>query len=319
MDTLALHRDAVVVDLHSDTILEVESGKRDISHRSASGHIDLPRLREGGVDAQVFALFVHPNFAGSGFARVTRLLDVFDRLESGHHGLVRAASVAEIQQAVHTGGIAAVLAVENGSALDGDLAKLDQLYARGVRMMSLTWNNSNDLADGAVEEVHGGVTPFGREVIARMQDLGMVVDVSHLSERSFWDVAAEMQSRPFIATHSNAAGLTPHRRNLSDDQLREIMKRGGVVGVNFYPSFTGGPELTHVLDHIEYLVNISGPDHVALGSDFDGFSQTVAGLEDVSRLPNLTAGLLDRGFTPDLVLKILGGNVLRVFRQVWGR
>lgn len=318
MNALALHRDATVVDLHSDTILEVESGKRDIAVRSAAGHIDLPRLREGGVDAQVFALFVHPNFAGAGFARVNRLLVAFERFVEQDDRLVRVTSVGEIERVSRTGRVAAVLAVENGSAIDGDVANLDRLYARGVRMMSLTWNNSNELADGAVEEVHGGLTPLGRAVTARMADLGMVVDVSHLSERSFWDVLGAVRG-PVVATHSNAAGLTPHRRNLTDDQLRQISKGGGVVGVNFYPSFTGGPGLPHVLDHIEYLANVMGPDHVALGSDFDGFSQAVEDLEDVSKLPNLTAGLVERGYAPADIRKILGDNALRVFRQVWGQ
>ena len=314
----AVHREATVVDLHSDTILEVASGKRDITARSTSGHIDLPRLREGGVDVQVFALFVDPRFAGQGYARVTALLDAFDRLDAQQGALVRATSVAEIEEAVRAGRIAVVLAVENGTAIDGNLEHLGHLHARGVRMMSLTWNNSNDLADGASEEVVGGLTPLGRRVLARMQELRLVIDVSHLSERSFWDVLAATTG-PLVATHSNAAGLTPHRRNLSDDQLRAIVRRGGIVGVNFYPTFTGGATLAHVLDHIDYLVRIMGADYVALGSDFDGFSQTVKDLEDVSHLPNLTAGLIARGYRPADVRKVLGGNAMRVFRQVWGR
>lgn len=318
MTALDVHRDATVVDLHCDTILEVASGKRDVTVRSDAGHIDIPRLCEGGVDAQVFALFVHPNFAGGGFARVTGLLDAFDRLDEQDDRLVRVTSVGEIERVARTGRIAGVLAVENGSAIDGKVANLDRLYARGVRMMSLTWNNSNDLADGAIEEVHGGLTPLGRAVTARMADLGMVVDVSHLSERSFWDVLNTARA-PVVATHSNAAGLTPHRRNLTDDQLREITKLGGVVGVNFYPSFTGGPRLQHILDHIEYLARVMGIDHVALGSDFDGYSHVVEDLEDVSKLPNLTAGLIERGYSPADVRKILGNNALRVFKQVWGQ
>lgn len=318
MTSDTLHREATVVDLHSDTILEVASGKRDLTQRSATGHIDLPRLRDGGVDVQVFALFVHPSFSGAGFARASALLDAFDRADTRAADLVRATTVAELEQAVRAGRVAAVLAVENATALDGDPGNVDRLYARGVRMMSLTWNNSNDLADGATEESHGGLTPLGRAVLARMQARGIVVDVSHLSARSFWDVLGATRG-PVMATHSNAAALTPHRRNLTDEQLRALAARGGVVGVNFYPLFTGGPTLRHVLNHIDYLVKVMGVDHVALGSDFDGFSQPVAGLEDVSRLPNLTAGLLERGYRPEDVRKILGGNALRVFRQVWGK
>ena len=313
----ALHREAVIADLHSDTILDVASGKRDVAVRGSAGHIDLPRMRDGGVDVQVFALFVHPRFAGSGGRRVTELLDAFDGLVHAQRTLAPATTVAAIEQAVRRGRIAAVLSVENGSALDGDPANLDRLYARGVRMLSLTWNQSNDLADGALEDVHGGLTPLGRRVLARMQELRMVIDVSHLSQRAFWAVLDATQG-PIAATHSNAAGLTPHRRNLTDDQLRALARRGGVVGVNFYPAFTGGATVEHVLRHMDYLVKLIGADHVALGSDFDGFSETVAGLEDVSKLPALTAGLLARGYTPADVRKILGGNVLRLFRDVWG-
>lgn len=316
---LALHRKATVVDLHNDVILDVQSGKRDIAVRSPVGHSDLPRLREGGVDVQVFALFVHPQQADRGYARVVELLDACDRLAAANaSALGLAESVAEIERLNAAGCLAVVLAVENGSALGGDPDRVEALFRRGVRMMSLTWNNSNGLADGALETVHGGVTEVGRAVLARMQQLDMVVDVSHLARKSFWDVLAATTG-PIVATHSNAAGLTPHPRNLTDTQLRALAERGGVVGVNYYPTFTGGASLARILDHIDYLVAVMGPDHVALGSDFDGFTGQVNDLEDASKLPNLTAGLLARGYEPQTVEMMLGGNALRVFREVWER
>lgn len=316
---LVLHRQATVVDLHNDVMLEVQSGKRDITVRSSVGHSDLPRLHEGGVDVQVFALFVHPNEADRGYARIVELLDACDRLAAGNGTAFGvAASVAEIERLRNAGRLAVVLAVENGSALGGDPGRVEALARRGVRMMSLTWNNSNGLADGALEAVHGGLTPLGKLVLARMQAVGMIVDASHLAEQSFWDVLAAT-SGPVVATHSNAAGLTPHPRNLTDDQLRALARRGGVVGVNYYPTFTGGASLARILDHVDYLVKAIGPDYVALGSDFDGFNGRVNDLEDVSKLPNLTAGLLARGHDAQTVTKILGGNALRVFRDVWGR
>ncbi len=316
---LSLHREATVVDLHNDIILEVQAAKRDIRVRSPIGHSDLPRLREGGVDVQLFALFVHPKEADRGFARVTELLDAFDRLAAANSAILgQATSVTEIEHLRDAGRLAAVLAIENGSALQGDPRHLDAVYERGVRMMSLTWNKSNDLADGAMESHHGGLTPVGRQVVSRMQELAMIVDVSHLSAQSFWDTLAATRG-PIVATHSNAAAVTPHPRNLSDEQLRAVAGRGGVVGVNFYPTFTGGPALTCILDHIAYMVEVMGPDHVALGSDFDGFDGLVNDLEDVARLPHLTAGLLARGYDAPTVAKILGENALRVFRDVWGR
>lgn len=314
-----LHHETIVVDLHNDIMLDVQSGKRDITRQSPVGHSDLPRFREGGVDVQVFALFVHPSEADRGRQRVSALLDAFDQLAaSNQSALSSVTSVAGIRQLHGTGRLAVVLAVENGSALEGDPAYVDVLFRRGVRMMGLTWNSSNGLADGALESTHGGLTPVGRAVLQRMQDVGMVVDVSHLSEKSFWDVLAATHG-PIVATHSNAAGLTPHQRNLTDNQLRAMAERGGVVGVNFVPAFLGGASLVQILEHVTYLVSLMGADSVALGSDFDGFTGRVNGLEDVSRLPALTAALLDRDYEPETVRKILGENALRVFGEVWGR
>lgn len=316
---LQLHREAVVVDLHSDTLLAVGSGARDVAVRSTVGHIDLPRLREGGVDVQVFAAFIHPREASRGFARATELIDAFDRMVSVHRSVIgRATTVREIEALVRAGRIAGVLSIENGDALSGDVANLDALYRRGVRIMGLTWNASNALADGALEHRHGGLTPLGRAAVTRMQQLGIVVDVSHLSERSFWDVLAA-STGPVMATHSDAAAIVPHPRNLTDAQLRALAARGGVVGVNFYPAHSGGASIERILHQIDHMVKIMGVDHVGLGSDFDGFTQRVRGLEDASKLANLTAGLADRGYRPDQIKKILGGNALRVFRQVWGR
>lgn len=315
----SLHREAIVVDLHNDIMLEVQSGKRDITQVSPVGHSDLPRFRQGEVDVQVFALFVHPTEAPRGRQRVTALLDAFDRLAASHPAVLRPVnSVAEIRQMHTTGSLAVVLAVENASALEGDPDFVKVLFDRGVRMMGLTWNNSNGLADGALESTHGGLTSLGRTVLARMQDLGMVVDVSHLSEKSFWDLLGATQG-PIVATHSNAASLVPHPRNLTDAQLRAVAERGGVVGVNFVPAFLGGASLARVFEHMGHMVSVTGPDSVALGSDFDGFTGRVNGLEDVSRLPDLTAGLLGRGYEPQTIKKILGENALRVFSEVWGR
>jgi membrane dipeptidase len=316
---LELHRAAVVVDLHSDALLAYSSGARDIGARSSVGHIDLPRLRDGGVDVQVFAAFVHPKEAAHGFVRATQLLEAFDRLVAAYpRAIGKAATVADIESLRRRGRLAGVLSIENGDALGGDPNNVDVLYRRGVRIMSLTWNASNALADGASERRRGGLTPLGRTVLQRMQRLGIVVDVSHLSEKSFWDVLAATRG-PLMATHSAAAAVVPHPRNLTDAQLRAIAARGGVVGVNFYPAHAGGPSVDRILNQIDYMVKVMGVDHVGLGSDFDGFTQTVRGLEDVSRLPNLTAGLAARGYTPDEIRKILGENALRVFKQVWGR
>jgi membrane dipeptidase len=268
--------------------------------------------------AQVFAAFIDPKESARGAARAFELIGAFDRiLKENADILGRVIHAWEIATLRGEGRIGAILSIENGDALEGDLDNLERLYARGVRMMILTWNAINAYADGVQEEVHGGLTLLGRDLIAHMQALGMVVDVSHLSVKSFWDVFNAMHG-PVVASHSSAASLNPHPRNLTDDQLKAIAQRGGVVGVNFYPLFLGQPTLERLLDHLDHLVETMGDQHVGLGSDFDGFPGQVVGLEDVSKLPNLTAGLRRRGYAREAILKLLGGNVLRVFKRIWG-
>jgi membrane dipeptidase len=211
-----------------------------------------------------------------------------------------------------------VLSIENAEAIGDRVERVDNLWRRGVRIMSLTWNGSNRLADGVGGSEHGGLSSFGRRVLERMQRLGIVVDVSHLSEAAFWHVVDATRG-PIVATHSNAAAVHSHRRNLTNDQLRAIARRGGVVGINFYPEFLGGDTIDHVLRHVDHMLRVMGPDHIALGTDYDGIGRTPRGLEDASRLPRLTEAMLRRGYRPEVVRKILGDNALRVFRQVWGR
>lgn len=313
--TLEVHTAAVVVDLHCDVLLDLHARRRTFDRRSSRGHVDLPRLREGGVDVQVFAAFVADR--ASGPARARALIETFHAaMRANPAQITHATTLAEIERAQRSGKIAAVLSIENGDALGGDLRALDDLYRRGVRMLGLTWNHSNALGDGAHAHVHGGLTDLGEAVIRRMDELGMVVDVSHLSEAAFWD-AARVARGPFIASHSNAAAIYRHPRNLTDEQLRAVAKRGGIVGVNFYPGFLGAGTLDRVLAHMDHMVKVMGIDHVALGSDYDGVPQTAAGVQDVSKLSNLTAGLQRRGYTTEQIHKILGGNALRLFRQVW--
>ena len=319
-DPLQVHRDAVVVDLHVDTLLDLAAGKRTLDGASGGGQVDIPRLRQGGVDVQVFAAYIDPRQAPRGKERARELITAFHRAMDRHAGAIASArTVEEIAAAGRAGKIAAVLSVENlGDALQGEIEQVDRLYREGVRLASLTWNPANLLADGARETRHGGLSPLGRRVVARMQEWGMIVDVSHLSTAAFWDVLAATRG-PIIATHSDAAAVQPHRRNLTDDQLRALAARGGVVGINFYPDFLGAPTLARVIAHIDHMAAVMGADYVALGSDFDGIEKVPQGLEDVSKLPNLTRALLARGYTPEQVRKILGENALRVFRQVWGR
>lgn len=317
-----LHRAATVFDAHADTVLALEGG-RPFGERSEAGHVDLPRLRAGGVDVQVFALYIEPQYKPErALARVLHLRDVLVHALAGTGGAVRLCrSAADLDAAATEGQIAAVLSIEGGEAVGTDLALLRALHALGVRAMGLTWNERNAIADGAGEDrAQGGLTEFGRQVVLEMDRLGMVVDVSHLCERSFWDVL-EVSRGPVVASHSNARSLCDHVRNLRDEQIRALAQAGGVMGMNFFASFLdeepARADVGRVCDHIDHVCGLVGPRHVGLGSDFDGISRTPRGLEDCSRMPAITVELLRRGYAEADVRLILGDNFLRVFRAVW--
>ncbi len=321
-----MHKECLVFDAHCDTLLEALTGKRRLGTRSEQGHLDLPRLKEGGVNVQIFALFVRPYYLPSGATReALRLIDTFyHELQDNQENLVLATRVADIEQAKEEGKVAAVLSLEGAEALEGDLALLRVFYRLGVRSVGLTWNLRNQAADGVDEtRSSGGLTNFGLQLVQELNRLGLVIDVSHLAPRGVRDVLIASEA-PLIASHSNAHALCPHRRNLTDEQLTGIAATGGVVGITFVPNLLDVEEnnahLERVLDHIEHVARVAGMDHVGLGSDFDGFFETerVPGLEDVSQMPNLTAGLLQRGYKEEEVKKIMGGNFMRVFREIIG-
>jgi len=323
-DAARLHADAIVLDAHVDTVLSLEQGRSFLA-RSEAGHVDLPRLRAGGVDVQVFALYIEPQYKPErATARVLRLWDVLRGALAGAGDAVRLCRTAsDLDAAAATGQLAAILSIEGGEAIGTDLALLRALHALGVRAMGLTWNERNAIADGAGESrAQGGLTEFGREVVAEMDRLGMVVDVSHLCERSFWDVL-EVARGPVVASHSNARALCDHVRNLRDEQIRALASAGGVMGMNFFANFLDAEpdraDVGRLCDHIDHICALVGPGHVGLGSDFDGIGRTPRGLQDCSRMPAITEELLRRGYAEADVRAILGGNFLRVFREVWGR
>jgi len=325
VDARKLHQESIVFDGHCDTLLAVLTGKRRLGERSNEGHLDLPRMREGGVTAQIFAICTcSGRLPGGPLKQALRMLDAFYReLEANPHSLILATSAADVERAKEEGKVAAILGLEGAEPLEGDLGVLRMLHRLGVRVVGLTWNRRNQAADGVNEaRTGGGLTNFGVELVREMNRLGMVIDVAHLAPAGVRDVL-ELSEAPVIASHANAHALCPHRRNLTDEQLEAIAARGGVVGVTFVPGFVAENKqeasLGRLLDHIDHIAKVAGIDHVGLGSDFDGFTdRPMAGLEDVTGLPNITAGLLERGYSPDEVKKLLGGNFLRVFREVVG-
>ncbi len=310
---LELHREAVVVDGHVDTVLHLGRGGRDFV-AGGGGHVDLERARLGGVDAFFFAHYIQPQYKPDlALIRTMELLDITCQLALDD-GIVLASGAGDIRKASAQGKLALFPTIEGGEAVHGRVEILRMLHRLGIGSITLTWNERNQLADGLDDAgTGGGLTVAGKAVVAEMFRLGMLVDVSHLSPAGFWDVM-KVAEGPVIASHANATALCAHRRNLSDAQARELADTGGVIGVTFAPPFLSDnePSLIHVLDHIEHLCTLLGPGHVGLGTDFDGIGSGPAGLSDVSFLPRVTAGLLGRGFEAGDVKMILGENLLRL-------
>jgi membrane dipeptidase len=322
------------------------------------------------VDVEVFSIWVPPEKTGrSYFDQANEQIDsVASLVRRNPARALLARSSADVERAVREDKFAAMLGIEGGHPLEGKIENLDYFYGRGVRYMTLTWNNSTAWASSAKDETdpettlsHKGLTELGKQIVRKMNALGMLVDVSHVGEQTFWNVIAT-STKPVIASHSSAWAICPHRRNLKDDQLRAIAKNGGVVFINFAPFFidstfagkesrmrgahkreidsltrvTPGDEFTKenaiarflaaeylpirpplslLVDHFDYVAKLIGPDHVGIGSDFDGISTTPLDMDDVTFLPNLTRELLKRGYSETDVRKMLGGNFLRVLKE----
>ncbi|MFM8470313.1 MAG: dipeptidase [Limisphaerales bacterium] len=358
---LALHRSAIVVDGHNDITGALTDDGYDLATPSAGKHhTDLPRLREGGVSAVFFAVFVDHKFVTNNAAtrRALAVIDATHReIERHPNDLVLCTTAAEIRAAKQSGRIAALLGAENGAAIEDSLATLRAFHRLGVRYLTLTHMQATTWADASTAPPqHNGLTEFGRSVVREMNRLGMMVDVSHVSDKTMSDVL-DLSTAPIIASHSSARALAPHPRNIPDDLLKRIAAKDGIAMVNFYPGYIDPrnsvileqlqPEidalrarwsdnrtrfraerrklmedklpvtpLSVVIDHIEHIIKVAGVNHVGLGSDFDGISLVPADLRDVSMFPNLTYELLKRGHSEADVRKILGENFLRVFAEV---
>jgi membrane dipeptidase len=322
-----IHESITVVDLHCDSIIGVVDKGLNLSVRNEVGHLDIPRMKEGGIDVQCFAAWVSKEYyPDRSFERAMRLIDGFKKFVKENKEIEQAFNSEDIRRINEQDKIAAIPAIEGGSALEGKLSNLDYFYELGVRYITLTWSYSNQIADGIYEKFpnsrksNQGLTDFGREVIKRMDELGVLIDVSHLSEKSFWQVV-NCSEDPIIASHSSVWELCNHPRNLKDEQIKAIAEKGGVIGINFYPPFLNESKratLEDVIKHINYVVDLVGVDYVSLGSDFDGISSTPEGLEDVSCFPAITQRLFEEGCSKSDIEKIMGGNFLRVFKEVCG-
>jgi membrane dipeptidase len=324
--TTELHSRALVIDSHCDTILKVlgSRGEYSLGELHPTEHVDIPRLQQGGVDVQFFAAYIGAEYKPDrAVKRTLQLLDCLHReIEANQDTLrliLKASDIDSLKSHQHIG---VLISIEGGEALEGELAALRIYHRLGVRAVGLTWNERNQIAEGVGEcRSGGGLTDFGVSVVAEMNRLGMIVDVSHISEPGFYDVL-EVSKHPIIASHSNARAVCGHVRNLADRQIRALAANGGVMGMNFAPEFLvehGEAHLDDVMMHIDHIVNLLGNSkHVGLGGDLDGISRTPRGLEDVTKYPALTEALLRRGYSEEALLDILGLNHLRVIRTVLG-
>ena len=343
----------------------------DITKLTTTGHSDIPRLISGGMDMEVFVIWVDPNayLPVGAFERANALIDALENVEKlipDKLEIVR--TFDDLQKIENAGKLAAFIGVEGGHPIESSLEKLEFFYDRGMRYLGLTWNNSNDWATSAKDETSGeeleftGLTEFGKKVVNKCNELRIIVDISHFGEKTFLD-AIEISTKPVIASHSSVYNLCPHFRNLKDDQLFALQKNGGVVFVNFYPGYIDStfekkaskvretykneldtlkekfgvssddfwyksmelmkddmtevsPTVDALIDHIDYIAQLIGIDHVGLGSDFDGIPVLPKGIEDCTKLPVVTEKLLERGYSKNDVRKILGENFKRVFKKV---
>jgi membrane dipeptidase len=371
----AIHDSAIVVDTHADTPQRFLDENFDIgsSDPAVVGHISLDKAHAGNLGAEFFSIWVDPETNQGHFAQHT--LDLIDSVyeQAARHPdrMTMAFSVDDIERARKQKKLAALMGIEGGHSIENDIRLLRNFYRLGVRYMTLSWSNTNEWADSSGDiddpkiQHHNGLTDFGKKVVLEMNRLGMMVDISHVADKTFWDAIAVTKA-PVIASHSSARALSNHPRNMTDDMLRAVAKNGGVVQVNFFSAFddqtylaaflaqskeqeaaveqyvakkkSAGepvsyldkdrierqwsariprPPLQSLIDNIDHIAKVAGIDHVGLGSDFDGVSgATPEGIDSAADLPKITQALLDRGYDANDINKILGGNTLRVFKEV---
>jgi len=369
----AIHDSAIVIDTHADTTQFFLDPAFDLAKPPIDLHLDLDKAKRGNLGAEFFSIWVEPTLYPGQYAhRTLQLIDsVYEQARKHPDKMMMAFSAADIEAAHRQHKLAALMGIEGGHSIENDLGILRDYHRLGVRYMTLSWSNSNEWAESSGKVVTPGITPsthgltdFGKKVVLEMNRLGMMVDISHVSDQTFWDAIATSKA-PIVASHSSARALINAPRNMTDDMLRAMTKNGGVVMVNYYPGFVDDnyrnasnaqreetqkaeasiadkikdpnpaayyyeytkitreeaaklprPPLKSLIDHIDHIAKIAGVDHVGLGSDFDGVPVLPQEIDSAADLPKITQALLDRGYKAEDIKKILGGNILRVLREV---
>jgi len=325
---LAIHRRAITLDSHIDIFTTYATPALDPG-TATSLQCDLPKMEGGGLDGAFLVVFVgqgpldEPSYTQAydqAMVKFDALKRLTERMYPNRTEIAR--TPADVERIAKSGKRIIMIGVENGYPVGTDLANLGRFYDLGARYLTLTHRDNNQLADSssAPEPTRGGLSPLGERVVAEMNRLGMMIDVSHVSEESFWAVVA-ITKAPIIASHSACAFLTDSDRNLTDEQLRAIARNGGVIQIAAVPNYikakapAAPPTLKNFVDHLDHAVKVAGIDHVGIGSDFDG-GGGVPGFSNVAEAPNVTIELVRRGYTEEQVRKIWGENLLRVWRHV---
>ncbi len=313
------------IDLHADTLMWVRWTGYDVYARHSpplpmaafAGHIDMPRMLEGGMGAQFFGLVsLHVTRRTRGTARaVHEQIDVLDEAIARRPGALRLVRTAkEIEECRREGVFAALLGIEGAHALEGDLEQLGAFARRGVRYLGFLHFSANDAgypAHGRGRKDHEGLTSWGHALVERCEELGVMVDLAHINKRGFMD-ACRRSGRPLIVSHTGVSGAHAHWRNIDDEQVRAVAEKGGCIGVIFCPRYLGGDGLEPVVRQIQHVLNVAGEDTPALGSDWDGFIVPTWPLRDPLGLPLLVDALLSVGLPERTIAKFLRGNVMRV-------
>lgn len=290
--------------------------------------VDIEKMKRAGSMAQYFACFLYMEEIkgegrwSKGYQEALEMIAfVKEKFATCSKDLSLLLKFDDMEKNDTNGKISAILTVEEGGILDGDLTRLDRLYQEGIRLMTLTWNHENCIAYPNSRDPHLmqlGLKPFGIEVVERMNELGMVIDVSHMSDGGFWD-ALKYSKKPVVASHSNARSLCNHPRNLSDEMIKALAEKGGVAGVNFYPYFVrenGKISAEDLADHIVHMYQVGGEDFVAIGTDFDGFDEGESDVKDIGQMRYVYDIVKQRGFTESQMEKIWFRNALRVLEAV---
>ncbi len=339
-----LHFSSLVLDTHIDTPLQMKDPNWVFGRENDSGHVDLPRLKRGGLDGAFFSIYMPGTVTGPKAVSdsLKTIASVHRLVEQYGDSLALCTSASDVRRAQRLGKFAVLIGMEGGHMIHNSLPIL-RMYARlGIRYLTLTHNVNTDWADSVADSrVYGGLNELGVSVVKELNRLGVLVDVSHVSDETFWDVL-EVSEAPLIASHSSCRDLSNHPRNMNDEMIRALAEQGGVIQITFVDQFldvehhaareasiqeasSDGEAETdrepippviweRIVDHIDHAVQVAGVDHVGLGSDFDG-ADMPRGMEDVSFLPKITQELLKRGYDENQIRLILGENTLRVLQQ----